>query len=200
MSASRVREANASSFAGHYVATHQLVAEEIERALASVDADQLKRLVDAVLTADKVFFVGVGRVLLSLQAIAKRFAHLGINCHCVGEITEPAITGRDVLIVGSGSGTTLFPVAIARKAKEVGATVVHIGSNPRSDLSHIVDFMVRVPVRTKLNLGDEIDSRQPMTSLFEQSLLLLGDIVAMMIVDERKIDLKDLWRYHANLE
>lgn len=60
--------------------------------------------------------------------------------------------------------------------------------------------MVRIPVRTKNYLEDEIDSVQPMTSLFEQSLLLFGDVVAKMIIDERQIDMKSLWRYHANLE
>jgi 6-phospho-3-hexuloisomerase len=36
--------------------------------------------------------------------------------------------------------------------------------------------------------------------LFEQTLLLLGDILAKMIIDDRKVNLKDLWQYHANLE
>ena len=39
-----------------------------------------------------------------------------------------------------------------------------------------------------------------MSSLFEQSLLLLGDIVAKMIVERKQINLKSLWQYHANLE
>ena len=67
-------------------------------------------------------------------------------------------------------------------------------------MSEIADFMVRIPVRTKLYLPDEVDSQQPMTSLFEQTLLVLGDIVAKMIIDQRKINLKELWQYHANLE
>lgn len=183
-----------------YSHTCDLVANEIKQTLSSIDTDQLERLIDKVMSADQVFFVGVGRVLLSLQAIAKRLAHLGINTHVVGEITEPALTDKDLLIVGSGSGITLFPVAIARKAKAIGALVVHVGSNPKSDLSDIADFMVRIPVQTKLYLADEVESQQPMTSLFEQSLLLLGDIVAKMIIDQRKINLKELWQYHANLE
>ena len=60
--------------------------------------------------------------------------------------------------------------------------------------------MVRVPVRTKYYLEDEIDSQQPMTSLFEQTLLLLGDIVAKMLIDRQGLDMKGLWQYHANLE
>jgi 6-phospho-3-hexuloisomerase len=176
------------------------VIDELGRTLAAVDPGAVQAFVDALLAADKVFVVGVGRVLLSLQAITKRFAHLGINATYVGAITEPAITPADLLIVGSGSGSSLFPLAIARKAKAVGAKVVHVGSNPNSEMKDVADFMVRIPVRTKLYLDDEIASNQPMTSLFEQALLLFGDIVAKMIIDERQIDLKSLWQYHANLE
>lgn len=43
-------------------------------------------------------------------------------------------------------------------------------------------------------------SQQPMTSLFEQSLLLVGDAIAMSMVRKRDIDLDSLWEYHANLE
>lgn len=183
-----------------YGEIRELVLKELEVSLSSIKEEEVERLIDIVLNSEKVFFVGVGRVLLSLQAMAKRWAHLGINTHFVGEITEPAITPRDVLIVGSGSGTTLFPAGIAKKAHDIGAKVVHIGSNPNSELKDIVEFMVRIPVRTKYYLEDEIDSKQPMTSLFEQSLLLLGDIVAKMIIDRRHLDMKGLWQYHANLE
>jgi 6-phospho-3-hexuloisomerase len=55
-------------------------------------------------------------------------------------------------------------------------------------------------VQTKLYLQDEIPSQQPMSSLFEQSLLLWGDSVACMMVRNQGIELKKLWRYHANLE
>lgn len=188
------------NFESAYGATCELVSREIALALGCVDTKNLEHMVARIQSADKVFFVGVGRVLLSLQAIAKRLSHLGIETHVVGEITEPAITAEDLLIVGSGSGMTLFPVAIARRAKSIGATVVHMGSNPKGDMSEIADFMVRVPVRTKLCLPDEIDSQQPMTSLFEQALLVLGDVIAKMIIDERHIDLANLWRRHANLE
>ena len=77
---------------------------------------------------------------------------------------------------------------------------MHVGSNPESQMKEIVDFMVRIPVRTKLYLEDEIASVQPMTTLFEQSVLLLGDVIAKMIIEERQLDMKSLWRYHANLD
>ena len=183
-----------------YKQTSDLVLEELAVSLGAIKEEEVKQLMELVKNSRKVFFIGVGRVLLSLQAIAKRWAHLGIDTHIVGEITEPAITKEDLLIVGSGSGTTLFPAGIAQKAHKIGAKIVHIGSNPNSDLKDIVCLMVRIPVRTKYYLEDEIESKQPMTSLFEQSLLLLGDIVAKMLIEQEEIDMKQLWQYHANLE
>ncbi|MDE7244890.1 MAG: sugar isomerase [Oscillospiraceae bacterium] len=190
-----------SGFAKQYQDTCAGVLDELKRTLDSIDPASVERLAEAILEADQVFFVGVGRVLLSLQCVCKRLAHLGIKAHYVGEITEPAITKNDLLIVGSGSGASLFPLGIAKKARAAAdCKIVHIGSNPNSEMKDIADFMVRIPVRTKFYLEDEIDSCQIMTSLFEQSVLLLGDILAKIIVEQRQIDMKALWQYHANLE
>ena len=189
------------AFAKKYQDTCGAVQDELQRTLQSIDPASLERLCQEILAADQVFFVGVGRVLLSLQSVCKRLAHLGIKTHYVGEITEPAITKNDLLIVGSSSGASLFPLGIAKKARAaVDCKIVHIGSNPNSEMKDICDFMVRIPVRTKFYLEDEIDSCQPMTSLFEQTLLLVGDILAKMIIEEQKLDMKGLWQYHANLE
>lgn len=177
-----------------------IVLGECKRALDAVDEEAVIGYLDLLNQAEKVFFVGVGRVLLSLEAMAKRYAHLGIHTVVVGQITEPAITPKDVLIVGSGSGETLFPAGIARKAKAIGARVIHIGSNPQSGLKEIADLFVRIPVESRAKMEDEIHSAQPMTSLFEQALLLFGDTTAMMLVADKNIKLEDLWQYHANLE
>lgn len=190
-----------SDFQEQYAEASAQVLAELRTSLERIDSAQLERLADEIMKADQVFFVGVGRVLLALQCVCKRLAHLGIRTHYVGEITEPAIQKEDLLIVGSGSGGSLFPLGIAKKAyKTVGCPIVHIGSNPDSEMKDIADFMVRIPVRTKNYLEDEIDSCQPMTSLFEQSVLLMGDILAKIIIEQRKLDMKELWQYHANLE
>lgn len=177
-----------------------MIAEECQKALQKIDEEQSQKLVEAILDADEVFFIGVGRVMLSLQAICKRFAHFGIKAHCVGEITEPAITEKDLLIVGSGSGETLFPVAIAQKAKKIGAKVAWIGSNQESTIAKLADYKVRIPVQSKLNKPDELHSQQPMTSLFEQTLLLYGDSLAMEIMERKGLQFENLWKFHANLE
>ncbi|MGI8313858.1 6-phospho-3-hexuloisomerase [Halobacillus mangrovi] len=176
------------------------ITDEITATLTNVNSDDVDKLLIEINNAEKVFFVGVGRVLLSLQAIAKRLAHIGIKTYVVGEITEPAITDKDLLIVGSGSGETKFPLIIAEKAKQYNARVAHIGANPDSSMSQYSDLFIRIPVSSKVDTPGEVHSEQPMKSLFEQSLLLLGDTLALMMVNNKNIELESLWEYHANLE
>lgn len=178
----------------------QLVAAECTNAISQIDDAQSEAFINAVQDAEKVFFVGVGRVMLSLESMCKRLAHLGIAAHCVGDINEPAITQADLLVVGSGSGESLIPVAIAKKAKQIGAKIAWIGSNDESTAASLADYKVRIPVQSKLNKEDEIKSEQPMTSLFEQTLLLYGDAIALTICKRKHLDLDGLWKYHANLE
>ncbi len=176
------------------------IVDEIKYVMTNIDEQEVRGLIDAINISDRVFFVGVGRVLLALESIAKRLAHIGIDTVIVGQITEPAITEKDLLIVGSGSGESLFPLGIAQKAKSFNAKVAHIGSAENSSMKSYRDLFVRIPVITKLALDDEIQSVQPMTTLFEQSLLVLGDTIALTMIKEKDIVMKDLWRYHANLE
>lgn len=189
-----------NNFGEKYRTVYKMVLDEIEAALGNIDIMAVEKLTEDILKADDVFLTGVGRVMMTLEAFCKRLTHLGIKAHCVGDITEPAIKPTDLLIVGSGSGESIIPVVIAKKAKQFNAKIVHIGSNPNGAVEQYCDYMVRVPVRTRLYLEDEIDSQQIMTSLFEQTLLILGDVIAKIIVDERNIDFKELWQYHANLE
>lgn len=177
------------------------VLSELDTVFSNVKEESVLEMVEAICQAEKVFVTGVGRVLLMMQAFVKRLNHLGIEANFVGAINEPAITDKDLLIVGSGSGESAVPLAIMKIARKYHARILHIGSNPNSSMKEYEDIFVRIPCRTKLNLEDEIDSQQVMSSLFEQSLLLLADIAALLIVEKKEIhDLHALWQKHANLE
>ena len=179
----------------------RFILSELDAALAAVNESEVEALVDAILAAQKVFVTGLGRVLLSLQAFVKRLNHLGVPAWYVGEMNEPALTSRDLFIVGSGSGETAVPITITKIARGLGARIVHIGSNPKCSLSSLTDIFVRIPVHTKLELADKIPSRQIMGSLFEQCLLILGDAVTLRIAEKKSItEMKALWALHANLE
>jgi len=176
------------------------VLAELDAALSSVDEGQALEFTELLLASRRVFVVGVGRVQLSLLAFVKRLNHLGIAATYVGAVDEPAIGPEDLLVVGSGSGETAIPVAIAKIAKRLGAKIAYISSNVGSSVAGMADITARIPCRTKLALDDEIDSRQPMSSLFEQSLLIFLDVIALMIIEKKNIDWKKLWHTHANLE
>ncbi len=183
-----------------YEQSKQTILSELTRSLGAVEPAQTDVLIAEILQARKVFVVGVGRVLLMMQAFVKRLNHIGVEAYFVGEINEPAVTEDDLLIVGSGSGESAFPVTIAKVAGKYHPRMAYIGSNPNSTVAGLCDVMVRIPCRTKLALTDEIPSAQPMSSLFEQSLLLYLDTVCLMIVNQRGIVIADLWQKHANLE
>ena len=108
-----------------------------------------------------------------------------------------------VIVLNSLTGTVAYLLCklLALVAKKYNAKIAHIGSNANSSMTPYEDLFVRIPCSTKLDLPDEIKSNQVMSSLFEQSLLLLGDMIALLIVDKEGItDLHSLWRKHANLE
>ena len=175
----------ATQFPSSFRDCERIIVQELADVLDHMDETQIDALVNLIANARKVFFVGVG--------------HLGVDTVMVGQITEPAICGQDLLIVGSGSGKTGFPLFIAGKAKSFGAKVARIGIVEDCPMKQYTDLFVHVPAAGKPGSGTK-PSQQPMTSLFEQSLLLVGDAIAMSMVRKRDIDLDSLWEYHANLE
>lgn len=176
------------------------VCKEIRFVLSKVEENEEEAFIDHILKANRLFFVGVGRVMLMLQAFAKRLKHLGLDSYVVGETTIPGIQKGDFLVAGSGSGETLTTVNIARLAKKHQAKVALITSSPHSTLKELSDVSVRIPCPTKLHLPGEISCKQPMTNLFEQSLLIFCDCVSMIIQDKLNVSEEEMWKVHANLE
>jgi 6-phospho-3-hexuloisomerase len=172
----------------------------MEAVCRQIDEADIAQLADMLMDARRVLVVGVGRVEISLKAWVKRLRHLAIDINYVGSETEGAVEAGDVLIVASASGESAVPVQTARIAKELGVKLVYVGSNPQSTAASLADFIMKIPGRTKLNLSGEFQSFQPMSTLFEQVLYILGDVLAYMIMDKKQISEAQLQANHANLE
>ncbi len=177
-----------------------IICREIELSLSKVDREEVESLVGLILNNEKVFVIGVGKVMLMMQALAKRLKHLGLDSYVVGETTTPGIQKGDLLLAGSGSGETITTVNVARLAKKHGAKISLITSSPDSTLRKLSDVSVRIPCSTKLHLPGETFSKQSMTTLFEQCLLIFGDCVSMIIQKKLNISEEKMWKTHANLE
>ena len=182
----------------NYYENSQAVMEELDHLLEKVSSEEIDQYVKALLEAREVFFIGVGRVRLSLEAAVKRLTHLEISCHMVGDLNEPPITKKDLLVVGSGSGESVIPLEIGKKAKAYGATVVHLTSNPDSSIAKLADHIVKFDSPSKSN--QTFTSIQPMTTVFEQGLLIFHDVLALRLMNEKQMTMDDLKSRHANLE
>ena len=75
-----------------YTEVKDTVLQELQTVFQNVKEEDVLALATAICEAETVFVVGVGRVLLMLQAFVKRLNHLGIEATYVGAIDEPAIT------------------------------------------------------------------------------------------------------------
>lgn len=176
------------------------ILKEIDEVIKRVDFREAEKLVDEILAAEKIFMIGVGRVFLSLQCFGKRLAHLGIEVEVVGSTTEKAITNKDLLLVASGSGESIVPIEIAKKAQKLSAKIGLITSARSSTLKSMATFSVHLPCPTKNDPSFGVRSVQPMSTLFDQTLHIFGDTVAIMIQNRKNIPKEELWKYHANLE
>ena len=143
-----------------------------------------------------IYITGVGRSGLVVHAFGQRLMHLGFDVHLAQEVTAPAIRRSDLLVACSGTGATLMPLYMARKARKIGARVVSLTANPRSPLAKLSQLVITIPAPLERGRG----TRQPARSLFEQTLFLYLDSVVLTAMHELRISGRRLRRRHANLE
>ncbi len=176
-----------------------IIINEHIKLIHTINYDEVAALIPIITNAKHIFIMGAGRTGLMMKAAAMRLMHLGYSVHVVGETTSPAITEGDVLIAGSGSGTTGGIVNAAKTAKKVGADVVCITTNGNSPLAILSKQTVLIPAAQKQE-RDENVSKQYAGSLFEQSLLLVLDALIQTLWDLDGSSASELWERHANME
>ncbi len=175
--------------------------EELASLLAKIDASAVGKLAGAVHSAPNVFTAGAGRSGLLLRCAAMRFMHLGIATHVVGEAVTPALQAGDLLLLLSGSGETGSLLALAGKARTLGARLALVTANTTSTLAGLAELSVIVPAPTpKAAVRDCVASIQPMGSLFEQGAFLLLEAVTLELMRRRGNTSEGMFARHANLE
>jgi len=156
-------------------------------------------LIKAIRQAKAIFLIASGRSGYAMRAAAMRLMHLGLNVYFVGDTTTPAIGPNDLLWAASGSGTTSTIVKAAEKARQAGARIAAITTNASSVLAGISHIHLLIPAAEKEDHGGN-KSKQYAGSLFEQSLLLIGDAVFMELWRIDGTPAEELWKRHANME
>lgn len=177
------------------------IIKELECTLLQVCNEQAENLVSSILDSKRIFVAGAGRSGFMCKAFAMRLMHMGFESYVVGETVTPNIEKGDLLLIGSGSGTTGSLLSMANKAKRMGVSIALVTISPQSSIGEIADIVIKVPAPTpKLERDSRFKSIQPMGSLFEQSLLIFLDAIILRLMEERGTDSDTMFLKHANLE
>ncbi|GAB2451197.1 6-phospho-3-hexuloisomerase [Conyzicola lurida] len=180
----------------------EIIAAENAVAVRGLDAANGGALDDAarvIRDANRVFLLGAGRSGIALQFTAMRLMHLGLAVHVVGEVTAPAIGEGDVLLVASGSGSTAGIVRAAQTATDVKASVVAITADAASAVSKLATVTLLVEAARKLD-RDSTVTAQYAGSLFEQTVVTIGDALFHSLWLDSGQTADELWPRHSNLE
>jgi 6-phospho-3-hexuloisomerase len=181
-------------------ASRHLVLDELEASLGRISPAEFEAFLEELLKKRRILITAVGRVLISMKAWVKRLCHLDLDINFVGSETEGPVGEGDLLIIASSSGESMFPVGIAKIAREKGAALVYVGCSPESTAAKMADKKLLLAGRTKFAKAGEFNSAQPMSTLFEQQLYLLGDIITLELMRIKGLDEQTIKNKHANLE
>jgi len=176
------------------------VLSEIRSVLSSIDDDHVRRFVDTILHANRIIVHGAGRMGIMSAAFAMRLAQLGFQSHMLSEPTTPSVRPGDLLILSSASGETQTVYDVAVLGKQHGAQLALITARSDSRIGRLADIIVQFSVPTKLGAETGASSIQPMTTVAEQSLLLLFDTIVLLLMEATRQTSEALWQRHRNLE
>ena len=180
-----------------------LVIQELSRFAQKVDQEHADAMCEAILTAYHIFVAGAGRSGFAARGFANRLMHLGFAVSFTGEPTTPPIKAGDLLIVGSGSGTTASLVKMAEKAKGLGANLATVTIAPQNTIGRMADVVLTLPGTTRQLAAGESDreaSIQPVGSMFEQLSWLVYDSIIIDLMEKTGQRFDDLLARHGNLE
>lgn len=177
----------------------QEILDELKSTLSLMKDADAENLVDAILSAKKIFVAGGGRSGFMAKSFVMRMMHIGLEAYVIGETVTPNLEADDLFIVGSGSGETGSLVSMTEKAKNIGATIASITTNPVSTIGKLADLTIEIPAQAK---ADSASGRsiQPMGSLFEQALLLFYDALILSVMEKSDSHSDIMYGRHANLE
>ena len=183
------------------VELREKIGDELCATIREINPQEIEKMVEMILSANKIYLYGGGRSGLMMRAFAMRLAQMGLRVFYVGDVTALSIGENDLLILGSGKARTVTSKYYAEKAHEKGAKVGLLTANPEGEIAKIADAVVTIfaPVGPD-DPRPERKSVQIMGNRFEQSLLIVADYIVMNCVKESNCDMKVMYRNHANLE
>jgi len=179
---------------------YEVILSELDNTLKTSDFTDLDNFIIKITSAPNIVAFGAGRVGLMLQTFAMRLNHLGLNCYFLGEISLPATGQGDLLIIGSGSGNTESVVSIAEIARSKGLDVICVTANVNSKIARLSSSIIHLNCQTKESVAESKLSIQPMTTIFEQSLLIFLDALVIQLMETMGENNESMLKRHNVIE
>lgn len=167
---------------------------ELASVAADVDRNEMNRALDVMRSGRRLFVAGIGRSGLMARGLAMRLMHLQFEVYVVGETTTPSIRKGDLLLCCSRFGRSRTLNTYVEKAHEAGARAALITMTAKSPLAKRSDEVFLIPVAR----GGK--SRQPLGTIFEQSLLVYCDALVLLAMRRLGITEADMAKQHTQLE
>lgn len=174
----------------------ETILEEITGVCDQVKEEQVNDCLDQLNKEHAIFVDGEGRSGLVIRCFAMRLVHLGYRAYVISESTTPAMKKGDVFIGVSGSGSTSTITMHMEKAKAKGCNIIGISAKTDSVLAGMSDHMLLIPGAVKGDQGEQRASIQLLSSLFDQSLHVIMDMMALMLSQRDHISNKEATGHH----
>lgn len=179
----------------------QVVLDEHKAVFEKQDLDELREFINAIIKANRIFVMGVGREGIAARAFSMRLMHLGKEVHWIWDDTTPGMTKGDLFIAVNGSGKIGHIHYVVEQAKASGASIAVVTGAPKEKTPKLANHVLFVPAYV-FNGTDErvVSSIQPMGALFEQHCFLLYDMIIVMLEEEMKLTHDEMEARHRNVE
>jgi len=186
-----------------FTATINEITENLQRNAEIIDFEKIFRFLELLINIytnnRMVFIYGAGRSGFIGRSFAQRLMHLGFKACFISDTVTYRYKAEDLLIIISGSGETLTPSAIAKKAKDMGGKVVLFTANPLSTIAHLSDLTVQIEGKSK-DKAMVNKTLAPYTSLFDISTLAVLDSIGGIIMKRLGVTEEQIDTRHASIE
>ncbi|SUU93291.1 MurPQ operon repressor [Anaerococcus octavius] len=157
--------------------------ELLNKTYSLIDENQIKRVIEYLNVAQKVFVCGKGSSGLAANEMETRFMRIGVNIDSITDTDQMKMRAvfhsENSLVVGlSISGETTEVLYFLKEAHNKNARTVLVTSQNKEDLKEYCDEIVLVPSLKHLNHGNVISPQFPLS--------IMVDLLYSFFVDEDK--------------
>ena len=144
----------------------------LKKTYSLIDEQQIKRIVQLVTQAEKVYFYGIVSSGLTALELKSRFMRLGLNCDAFVEpdmmkMNSALLDEKSVVIALSISSNSPAIYSALEQAYQNKAKTVLFTANKNESFDDVCTEVVSVATRKNLNYGNKISPQFPLLVMID---------------------------------